>query len=260
MTTTTIITAVLLSLLLLVAVTFTLQQIEKSNRAKKALIAALKSQNRNFHYLLESFPEGFLGRDLQLLVGQCLSDGLEQLSRLQPRDSPIQQEQRPLNERLAQLQAQPAPQPNSYQPLTDPAQIHEVQKLLNSLYNVVQRLHLNRRLDQARSDHYSRQVQRLATRVALDAHLNSAQQALAGGKLSLAVHHYGLAIDKMNKDNADGVYAAQIIAYRQRKAELEARASQQQEAEAAGSTAVSDEWKNFDDNKDDPWKKKPIYD
>lgn len=259
MTTTTIIIAVLVALALLVAVTFTLQQIEKNNREKRAMIAALKSQNRNFLYLLESFPEGFLSTDLKLLVGRCLADGLDRLLRLEPRDSQLSQERRRLDERLTQLQAQPA-QAVNYQPLTDAAQIQEVQKLLNSLYNVVQRLHQTKRLDTAQAEHYSRQVQRLATRVALDSHLSAAQQAVAGGKLSLAIHHYGLAIDKMTKDNADGIYAAQIVNYKQRKLDLEARLNQQPEA-GTPPDAVSDEWKEFEANRDDAaWKKKALYD
>src|SRR5689334_22842308 len=120
MTTSTIIIAVLLALSVLVAVTFTLQQIEKNSREKKALIAALKSQTRNFQYLLEGFPEGFLSRDLKLLVGQCLGDGLDQLLRLEARNAALQQERRQLTERMAALQAQPADQA-TYQPLSDAA-------------------------------------------------------------------------------------------------------------------------------------------
>lgn len=255
MTSTTIIVAVLASLFVLVAVTFTLQQIEKTNRDRKALVAALKSQTRNFHYLLEGFPEGFLSRDLKLLVGQCLHDGLDQLLKLEPRNPQHQQEKQQLEEKLAQVRAQPD-EAARYQPLSDAAQIQEVQKLLNSLYNVVQRLHQSKRLSALQADQYGRQVKRLATRVALDAHLSSAQQAKAAGKPRLAIHHYSLAIDKMNKDNADGSYTAQIAACQQRKNDLETQAEQQ----GAGDEAVKDEWKEFNEQKEDAWKKKAIYD
>src|SRR5690606_10274254 len=116
------------------AIVFTLQQIEKNNRARQALIAALKSRNRSFHHLLDGFPEGLLSRELKQLVCQCLLDGLEQLVKLDPtaHKSELQQVQ----ERLQQLQTQA--EQSSYQPLTEPAQIQEVQKLLNSLANVVQ--------------------------------------------------------------------------------------------------------------------------
>jgi len=258
MTTTTIIVAVLASLFVLVAVTFTLQQIEKTNRDRKALIAALRSQTRNFHYLLEGFPEGFLSRDLKLLVGQCLNDGLDQLLRLEPRNPQHQLDKRQLEEKLAQIHAGPETA-GGYQPLRNGEQIQEVQKLLNSLYNVVQRLYKNKRLSGLQADQYGRQIKRLATRVALDAHLSAAQQAIGAGKPRLAVHHYGLAIDKMTKDNADGIYSAQIAACQQRRDDLEN--SSNPHGPAADDEAVSGEWKEFEENQDDnAWKKKTVYD
>jgi len=257
MTTTTIIIAVLASLFVLVAVTFTLQQIEKTNRDRKALVAGLKNQTRNFSYLLEGFPDGFLSRDLKLLVGQCLHDGLDQLLRLEPRNAQHQEEKRQLEDKLAQIRNQAGEAP--YQPLADAAQIQEVQKLLNSLFNVVQRLLQNKRLNASQADQYGRQIKRLATRVALDAHLNNAQQASSAGKFRLAVHHYGLVIEKMTKNNKDGSYSAQIAAYEQRRAELEALASQQENG--GGDAEVKGEWKEFDEQqKDENWKKKAIYD
>src|SRR5690606_17196532 len=95
------------------------------------------------------------------------------------------------------------------------------QKLLNNLYNVVQRLYQNKRMNAAQAETYSKQVQRLSTRLALDTHLNIAQQALGDRKPRLAIHHYGQAIEKMSKDNGDGLFTAQIEAYQLRCQELE---------------------------------------
>lgn len=254
MTTTTIIIAVLACLFVLLAVTFTLQQIEKNNREKSALIATLKSQARNFQYLLEGFPDGLLNRDLKLLVCQCINESLEQLLQIERKNPQHQQLHRQLNEKIAQLQSQPA-ESEQYQPLTNPAQIQEVQKLLNSLYNVVQKLFQNKRLSAEQAKSYSAQVQRLATRIALDANVAAAQQALQSGKARLAVHHYGVVIDKMSKDNADGVFTAQIAAYQQRRADIEALATQQQ----AQSAELGDDWKGVGQAAAEPLKKK-IYD
>lgn len=258
MTTTTIIVAVLASLFVLVAVTFTLQQIEKTNRDRKALVAALKSQTRNFYHLLEGFPEGFLSRDLKLLVGQCLNDGLDQLLRLEPRNPQHQEDKRQLEEKLAQIHTSSSETAN-YQPLVDANQIQEVQKLLNSLYNVVQRLNKTKRLSTLQTEQYGRQIKRLALRVALDAHSSQAQQALAAGKPRLAIHHYGLAIDKLSKNNTDGSYNAQIAAYQQRRDDLESQANQQ--PVKADDEAVNGAWKEFEENQDEnAWKKKNVYD
>lgn len=253
MPTNTIIIAVLACVFILIAVAITLQQMEKSASAKSALIASIKSQTRGFQQLLESFPEGLLSRDLKLLVCQCIAEGLDQLIRLESGNSQNAQLRKQLQEKIAQIQAQPATQ-TAYQALTNPAQIQEVQKLLNNLYNVVQRLHQNKRLSAAQAQMYAAQIQRLVTRIALDNSLASAQQALQNGKPRLAQHHYGLAIEKMKKDNADGVFTAQIAACEQRRAELEKIASTQNTTDE-----LSNDWKSVTSPPEDSAKKR-VYD
>lgn len=257
MATSTIVIVVFACLFILVAVTITLQQIEKANAKKSALIAALKGQTRNFQQLLEGFPEGFLSRDLKLLVCQCISEGLDQLARLDSGNAQHQQQLRQLNERTAKLQAQPADQ-NQYQNLNNPAQMQELQKLLNNLYNVVQRLYQSKRLNAGQAETYSKQIQRLVTRLALDSHVAVAQQALGERKLRLAIHHYGQAIDRMNKDNTDDSFTAQIGMFQQRIQELEVLDQQLQKQQQAKSTA-SAEWKTLEP-KEDLLQKKNVYD
>ena len=251
MTTTTIIIAVAAALFIMVAVVFTMQQIEKSNRDRQALAASLKSRNRSFQHLLDGFPDGFLSRDLKQLVCRCLLEGLEQLAKLEPRDPLLQQQQQQVQEKLAQLGQQA--DSNSYQPLTNPAQMQEVQKLLGTLANVVQQLGKSGRLQPTQSQQYGKQIRRLATRVALDAHLAAAQGAEREAKTQLAVHHYRLAVDKMTKDNGDGFYAAQIVNVQQRIAVLESTPTEQ------SAPSTSDDWKEFGDEKQE-WKKRSIYD
>ncbi len=253
MSTTAIVIAVLACVFVLVAVTITLQQMEKSTEAKNALIASLKTQTRNFQHLLDGFPEGLLNRELKLLVCQCIAEGLDQLTRLDRKNAQYAQMAAQLQEKIAQLQAQGAAQ-TAYPPLTNPAQIQEVQKLLNSLYNVVQRLYQSKRLTAAQADTYGKQVQRLATRIALDNHLATAQKAMQSGKARLAQHHIGIAIDKMKKDNADGQFTAQIAACQQRHADLEKIAS----AQPAGGE-LSDDWKAVGAQAEQPLKKS-VYD
>lgn len=252
MTTTTIIIAVLAGLFLLLIVTFTLQQLEKNNREKSALIASLKGQARNFRYMLDGFPEGLLNRDLKLLVCQCIAETTSQLLRLDRKDPQIQQWQRELTEKMAQVQAQPAT-PGQYQVLTDPAQLQDVQKLLTSLFNVVQQLHKSNRLSPAQANSYAQQVARLNTRIAVDANLAAAQNAMQNGKPRLAAHYLGVAVDKMSKDNADNTYTEQIAAYSQRKTQLEAQDAAQPNKE------LGDAWKSVTQTPDQP-PKKSIYD
>jgi hypothetical protein len=159
---------------------------------------------------------------------------------------------------VTQLQAQPADQ-SQYQALNNPAQMQELQKLLNNLYNVIQRLYQNKRMNAAQAESYSKQVQRLSTRLALDTHLNIAQQALGEHKPRLAIHHYGQAIDKMSKDNSDGSFTAQIEAYQLRCQELEV-VDQQLQKQQQSSNATNAEWEKTMKPKEDLLQKKNVYD
>ncbi len=253
MSTTAIVIAVLVCVFILITVAITLQQMEKNTDEKNALIATLKTQTRNFQHLLDGFPEGLLGRDLKLLVCQCIAEGLQQLTQLDRKNPQYTQMHQQLQSKITQLQAQGNAQ-TAYQPLTNPAQIQEVQKLLNNLINVIQRLHQNKRLNAAQAQSYGKQVQSLATRIALDSNLAAAQTALQGGKARLAQHHYGIAIEKMKKDNAEGQFTAQIAACQQRIADLEKMASAQPAQDALG-----DDWKSVSAAKEEPLKKR-IYD
>lgn len=252
MSTTAIVIAVLTCLFVLLAVTFTLQQMEKNASEKNALIASLKGQVRNFRHMLDGFPEGLLNRDLKLLVCQCIGESLTQLLRLDRKDPQIQQWQHDLSEKTAQLQSQPSA-PGQYQILTDATQLQDVQKLLTSLFNVVQQLHKNNRLSTEQTNNYAQQVLRLNTRISVDANLAAAQNAIHNGKLRLAAHHYGVAVDKMTKDNADNSYTNQIAAYSQRKAELETLDA------AKENPALGQAWEAVTNAPEQP-PKKSIYD
>jgi len=255
MSTNTIIVLMGLGLLLMAVIAVAMQQIEKSKAQRAELVAALRQRARSFQQLLEGFPDGFLNRDLKLLVCQCWYEGIEQLSRLERKNPQIDQLRQQLQERIEQIKAAPANTP--YQPLTNPQQMQEVQKLLNNLLNAVQKLGQAKRLTPSQTDTFSKQVAQLAARVGLDAHLAAAQEAMQGGKPRLAIHHYQLAIDKMNKNNADGSFTAQIAALTTRIAALEK--VEKTAPAAAAEKPVDNAWKDFG-AKDESWKKKSIYD
>lgn len=256
MSTTTIIVLIGLGLLLMAIITVSLQQIEKGKAQRAELIATIRSRARAFQQLLEGFPDGFLSRDLKLLVCQCWYEGVEQLARLDRKNPQNETLRQQLAERMAQIKTQPAA--STPQPLTDPVQMQEVQKLLNNLFNAVQKLGQAKRLNAAQTENYSAQIQQLATRTALDSHVAAAQNALNSGKPRLAIHHYQLVIDKMNKANADGSFTAQIAALAGRISALEA-AEKAPVATTQTKPENEDDWKKFGE-KDESWKKKSIYD
>lgn len=256
MSTTLIIALVGLGLLLMAVITVSMQQIEKSKAQRAELIAAIRSRARSFQQLLEGFPEGFLSRDLKLLVCQCWYEGIEQLAQLERKNPQIEQLRQQLQQRMESIKAQSAT--TAYEPLTNPAQMQEVQKLLSNLFNAVQKLGQARRLNAAQTATYSAQIRNLSTRAGLDSHLLAAQAAMNDGKSRLAIHHYQQAIDKMNKDNADGGFSAQIAAMTARVEALET-AERAPAAANKPATAVDDAWSKFGAI-DESWKKKSQYD
>jgi hypothetical protein len=256
MSTNSIIVLIGIGLLLMAVITVAMQQIEKGKAQRAELMAALRQRARGFQQLLEGFPEGFLGRDLKLLVCQCWYENIEQLARLERKNPQFEALRQQVQERIEQIRALPAN--TAHQPLTDPVQMQEVQKLLNLLLNAVQKLGQARRLTPAQTEAYGQQISQLATRVGLDSHLAAAQEAMTGGKTRLAIHHYQLAIDRMNKNNPDGSFTAQIAALAARITALE---NVEKSASASPETRApaDDAWKDFGAT-DDSWKKKSIYD
>jgi hypothetical protein len=256
MSTNTILVLIGLGLLLMAAIAVAMQQIEKGKAQRAELIAALRQRARGFQQLLEGFPDGFLGRDLKLLVCQCWYENIEQLAGVERKNPQIETLRQHVQERLEQIRSLPANTP--HEPLTNPAQMQEVQKLLNLLFNAVQKLGQAKRLTPAQTEAYGRQIGQLVTRVGLDSHLAAAQEAMTGGKPRLAVHHYQLAIDKMNKHNPDGSFNARIAALSARVTALE-NIEKTAAAKPAAPAPADDAWKDFG-AKDESWKKKSIYD
>jgi hypothetical protein len=257
MSTTLIIALVGLGLLLMAVITVSMQQIEKGKAQRAELIAAIRSRARSFQQLLEGFPEGFLSRDLKLLVCQCWYEGIEQLAQLERKNPQIEQLRQQLQQRMEQIKAQPANA--AYEPLTNPAQMQEVQKLLSNLFNAVQKLGQAKRLTAGQTTTYSAQISNLATRAGLDSHLLAAQAAMNGGKPRLAIHHYQQAIDKMTKGNADGSFNDQIAALTARVEALEAAEKAPAATANKPAAPVDDAWNKFG-APDESWKKKSQYD
>ena len=87
MSTAVVIGIIAIGLFVLVAIAITMQTVEKNGKEKRRLESSLNTRARNFQYMLEGFPKGFLSRDLQVLVCKCLLEVYQQLSRVNPKNS-----------------------------------------------------------------------------------------------------------------------------------------------------------------------------
>lgn len=253
MSTALIIAIVGLALILMVGIAITMQNIEKSKKEKRRLEAGLRTRARNFQFMLDGFPDGFLGKDLRALVAQCLLEVHTQLSTLNPKDKSNQAAQHQTEQLLSTIKNEPAGQ-NTPQ-LNDPKQIKDIQKLLSSLSTFVGKLITSKRINAKQAKVYNHQIQRLNLQTSIDTIEIAAKKAINEKKFKLAVHYLEMGIDKMNKSNGDGLFSPRI----EKLQTLHAEFSSQAEQAATRRDEADKEWDEIDKG-DTSWKKNAIYD
>ncbi|ARN75889.1 hypothetical protein [Oceanicoccus sagamiensis] len=256
MSTTVIVAAIAIGLFILVAIAITIQTIDKNNKEKRRLESALKARSRNFDYMLDGFPEGFLSRDLQVLVCTCLEEVYSQLVQINPtkgyKDSLARARQR-----LAEYKAKKAN--DKTVTLTDAVQIKEIQKMLGGLYNFISKLAASKRINAKEAMIYGKQVRRLMVQTSTDVLVEPIKEAMQQGKPRLAIHYLHMANEKMSKENDDGFYNDRIAKQTSRIAELEEQATGLESSAKERKQEAAAEWDELD-KPDDSWKKKAVYD
>ena len=257
MSTAIVVASLAAGLFVLVTIGVTMQTLEKNRREKRLLENSLNSRARNFQYLLDGFPQGFLGRDLQVLVCKCLAEVYEKLLEISPKESSYQK-QRTLNaERLSQFQE--GSNINSEVPLSDLGQIKEVQKLLTSLHKFISQLHQGGRINEQEGKVYSQQIQRLMMQTTIDAYNQQIQAAIGADKQKLAIHHLHTVIDKLTRHNGSNLYTGKIAVFQEQLSGLERLVADSDAASAALRAEADKEWDALN-KPDDSWKKKALYD
>ena len=257
MSTAVIIGIVAIGLFVLVAIAVMMQTMEKNDKEKRRLASSLNTRARNFHYMLEGFPKGFLSRDLQVLVCKCLMEVYQQLCQMAPKNTDYSTKLQQAKARFEEFKARPAN--TTSVALTDKAQIKDVQKLLTSLHNFIAKLQESKRINGAEAKAYSHQIRRLMVQTSTDGLAQAINEALQAGKIKLAIHYLQLSIEKMHKENADGFYSERIANYQQRVGELTEQAKTSAEQAKQRRAEADAEWDNIN-KPDDSWKKKALYD
>ncbi len=244
-------------LFILVTIAVVLQTMEKNRRERRRLESALNGRARNFQYLLDGFPQGFLGRDLQLLVCQSLSETYEQLLKMDTRNKNYRKQRDAVAERLQQIKAGPDSQQSVR--LEDPGKIREVQKLLTSLHKFIAKLQESKRVSPRQAKAYSQQIRELLLQTTIDGLRQEIQEALNQNKHRLALHHMQTVIDKLNRENHNGRYNQQLSEFQRQLEQLQQQAEAVEEETAAKRAEADKEWDKLS-QPDDSWKKKAIYD
>lgn len=257
MPTAVIIGILTVGLFLLVAIAVTMQTIEKNKKEKRQRESALTSRARNFQYMLDGFPSGFLSHDLQILVCKSLLEIYEQLQQSDPGNKSHSGRKELIHKQLDQYNTKTAK--TAAVTLTDPAQIKEIQKLLTSLHGFIAKLMGSKRINAAEGKLYSQQIHHLMVQTTTDTLTQAINDALKNGKTKLACHYLQMIIDKMQKENASGHYSDRIASYQQHLDKLTQDRFNSEEESKQRRAEADEEWDNID-KPDGSWKKNSVYD
>ncbi len=142
-------------LVLLVGYAFVYQALEKRRQRRQRLLTALKHRQRNFKFMLSGFPDGFLTKDLTLIVYRTLLDACEQLSRLEPKEPAHMQDLTQYSAELEQIKHRSQPERGR---LNQPEQAGEIRRLLQELYRYIALQSERGNLGQAQAQTYREQI------------------------------------------------------------------------------------------------------
>lgn len=264
MSSVTVITSIIVLLAALVCYAFIAQTIAQKRQQKERLLAALKARVRNFKFILNGFPPGFLPKELTLLVQRSVMQLLEQLAKLEPGNNGYQEDMQTIAQQMAETQRQAPSATNQPTAIENPQKAREIKACLEELYKFIFHLEGKKNLSRAQADIYRGMVRHLVLQLTVDSYVLHGRIARDKGKLRLAIHHLDLALKLMMKERASGQFDGRIAQMRATINDLESRVANESNdttevpEEENEQAAISSEWDKF--SQDQNWKKKQIYD
>lgn len=262
MSTVSLIVAIIGLVGILLCYAFVQQTIRVKRERRRRLLAALRARSRNFKFMLNGFPAGFLSKELTTLVQRSLADVSEQLSRLEPNNPDHAQSLQLVTAMINETQRQTTQTPMA--PLDNQQQIKDVKACLEELHKFVFRLEQKRSIPPAQSQLYRNQIRDMVLQVSVDAYCLSGNQATQAGKIKLAIHYFELALNLIMREGKAEILKAKVQKLRKSIDQLKELVTKQPEVAQSNADNVPDqkvqnEWDKFD-NKDSVWKKKNVYD
>ena len=258
------ITTIVVALIVLVCYAFISQNLHSKRELRKRVTAALKNRTRLFRYMLDTFPKGFLSRQLSLFIYQNHLDSLEQLVKLEP------------SEKIHSLALQEATQQLTHArqdnsviappKLDNPQKIKEIRMLLEELYKYIFRMEKRGAITPNFATSYNNEIKLLMLRTSVDSNVINGNFARQNGKTRLAMHYFQSAVELILKEGQTQAFAQLMAQLKEQLEELKAKAAEE-DAESEPATAqeaaeqeeLKHEWETFESG-DDTWKKKRIYD
>lgn len=263
MSSVEIIVTIIILLAALVCYAFVAQTLKQKQEQRARLLAALTARARNFKFMLNGFPPGFLPRDLTLLVQRGLVEVCENLSRIEPREPTHLQDLQAISALMAETQRHA--KPNQQVSLENPQQIKEVKMCLEELYRFIHSLESKGTLSRNQAENYRHQIQQLVLQITVDHYVIQGSSAETSAKTKLAVHYYDLATRLLIREGKPGQYDDRIADLKGRLKALNEGLQGKEEAdplseqELAEQEEIANAWNKFG-NENDIWKKKHAYD
>lgn len=264
MSSIAIITIIIVLLSLLVCYAFIVQSIRQKREQRERLLLALKARARNFNYMLDGFPQGFLPKDLVLLVQRSLQLVYEQMARLEPRNSSHAGNIQVLAAKIAATQKEPD-KPTTIVPITNTQQSSDIKQCLEELFKFVYQMERRGQLTPLQSESYRSIVRQLLLQLTVDTYVLHARVAQEKDKLQLACHYLDLAIKLIHKEGQKSQLEAKLVQVVNLKEGLQKILSERGESQTpilgpdGTNTPIGAEWDEFDKMTQD-WKKKQVYD
>lgn len=259
MSSVAVITFIIVMLTLLVGYLLVTQTITHKRQQRERLITALTAKIRNFKYMLNGFPKGFLPKELQLLVQRSLIDLYEQLVDIDSNNPQHKQELETLALQLSETQRQSA----QHQPVTieNPQQLKDAKACLEELHKFIYNLQSRRVINKSHGESYRLAIKQLVVQLSVDSYLAQGRIAKGAGKTRLAIHYFSLAhkiLSKEARNNHQDKLMTQLALTLQ-ELEQQDPVTSTLKAEASTKLAQSSEWDKVK-SEGDSWKKKQVYD
>ena len=242
---------------------FITQTIQRKNEQKKRLLAGLKGRSRTFKFMLSGFPNGFLSKELTVLVQRSLAEVSEQLAKLDPDDPKHLQDFQIATAALAEKHKESGthtpPQLETHQ------QIKEVKACMEELNKFIVRLQDKNTISSTQAKNYKLQIAQLMLQITVDGYELHGEKAISVGKTKLSIHYFEIALNLLIKDGRTGHFQKRVDSLRSKLKEQRARLAEEDpnailsEDERNEQNEVKEAWDKISDG-EDLWKKKNVYD
>ncbi len=264
MSSIAVIATIIILLSVLVCFAFVTQTLAHKREQRTRMISALTAKVRNFKYMQNGFPPGFLPPDLALLVQKSLLEIFNQLMELDPQNTAYQAELQLIGQNMTNVRRQA--KPSGPVRLQSQQQISEVKSCLEELHKYIYQLEEKKRLSREDADAHRSFVRAPVGNITVDAYSIAGGHALDRGKLRLAQHNLELAIKLMERERKSGQFDQRIADLQQQHAHVCQQIAQEDAQsslpmDTSDASALEASWDDeMAQNPDQQWKKKHIYD